>query len=158
MATHPLQALGRAAGAIGVDPRVKQQSSLFQGANDGPAKAAARLTGVQEGGPRVDDAPYFTNNEGIPFPDPTHSKTAGGLPLVSDAFLLQKQQHFNRSKNLERMVHPCMSPKQFFWDTSGEINFSPSCPRWQRRLWIFRDNEGHVIALQRMSSPKSLGW
>jgi hypothetical protein len=36
----------------------------------------------------IDDGPYFTNNEGIPFPDPSHSKTAGGLPLVSDAFLL----------------------------------------------------------------------
>lgn len=31
-----------------------------------------------------------------------HSKTVGGLPLVSDTFLLQKQQTFNRSKNLER--------------------------------------------------------
>lgn len=44
---------------------------------------------------------YFTNNEGIPLPDPTHSKNIGGIPLVSDVHLLQKQQHFNRSKNLE---------------------------------------------------------
>lgn len=33
-----------------------------------------------------------------------HSKTVGGLPLVSDTFLLQKQQTFNRSKNLERKL------------------------------------------------------
>lgn len=109
MAAHPLQALGEAVGAAGADPRIKQLNSLFQGANDGPARTAAKLTGVQQGGKRQDDGPYFTNNEGIPFPDPAHSKTAGGLPLVSDTFLLQKQQHFNRSKNLERMVHPCMS-------------------------------------------------
>ncbi|KAL4905442.1 hypothetical protein BDW74DRAFT_185008 [Aspergillus multicolor] len=109
MATHPLQAIGQAVGAVGGDPRPVQLSSTFQGANDGPAKTAAKLTGVQGPGKRADDGPYFTNNEAIPFPDPAHSKTAGGLPLISDTFLLQKQQHFNRSKNLERMVHPCGS-------------------------------------------------
>ncbi|EYE96336.1 catalase [Aspergillus ruber CBS 135680] len=109
MATHPLQAISQAVGTTGGDPRPVQLSSLFQGANDGPAKAAAKLTGVQGPGKRTDDGPYFTNNEAIPFPDPAHSKTAGGLPLASDAFLFQKQQHFNRSKLLERMVHPCGS-------------------------------------------------
>ncbi|EEP79991.1 hypothetical protein UREG_04833 [Uncinocarpus reesii 1704] len=103
--THPVQAVSSAIGAAGFDPRAQQLTSLFQGANDGPAKVAARITGLQQGGKRADDAPYFTNNEGIPFPDAAHSKTAGGLPLVSDTFLLQKQQHFNRSKNLERMGH-----------------------------------------------------
>lgn len=38
--------------------------------------------------------------------DRAHSKTVGGLPLVSDTFLLQKQQTFNRSKNLEREFGP----------------------------------------------------
>lgn len=108
MTTHPLQAIGEAIGGVG-DPRALQLSSLFQEANDGPARTAAKLTGVQGPGKRADDGLYFTNNEGIPFPDGAHSKTAGGVPLVSDTFLLQKQQHFNRSKNLERMVHPCMS-------------------------------------------------
>jgi catalase len=107
--THPLQAIGQAVGAAGGDPRPMQLASLFQGANDGPAKVAAKLTGVQGPGKRADDGPYFTNNEAIPFPDPAHSKTAGGLPLASDTFLFQKQQHFNRSKNLERMVHPCQT-------------------------------------------------
>ncbi|KAJ5982294.1 hypothetical protein N7451_012394 [Penicillium sp. IBT 35674x] len=31
------------------------------------------------------------------------------MPVASDIHLFQKQQHFNRSKNLERMVHPCKS-------------------------------------------------
>jgi len=107
MAQHPLQAIGQAIGEAGGDPRPMQRSSLFQSANEGPATIAAKLTGVSKGGKRADDGPYFTNNEGIPFPDPAHSKTVGGLPLISDTFLLQKQQTFNRSKNLERMVHPC---------------------------------------------------
>ncbi|CAG8150924.1 unnamed protein product [Penicillium nalgiovense] len=126
MATHPLQAIGEAIGAAGADPRVVQRSTLFQGANDGPAKTAAKITGVQGIAKRADDGPYFTNNEGIPFPDPAHSKTAGGLPVVSDTFLLQKQQHFNRSKNLERMVHPCkcispLSSESEFPDTTKTI-------------------------------------
>mgnify|MGYP002380204478 CR=1 FL=1 len=103
----PFQGPGQGASSAGFDSRASQLGSLFQGTNDGPAEIAAKLTGVQDGGRRSDDAPYFTNNEAIPFPDPVHSKTAGGLPLVSDTFLLQKQQHFNRSKNLERMVHAC---------------------------------------------------
>lgn len=107
MTTRPLQVLGGALGAMA------PTDSLFQGANEGPAQTAAKLTGVQSIGQRADDASYFTNNEGIPFPDPAHSKTAGGIPVISDTFLLQKQQHFNRSKNLERMVHPCGFPLFF---------------------------------------------
>jgi catalase len=99
---HPLQAIQSTIGAAGGDPRPLQRASLFNNANDGPAKIIAKVSGVQGGGIREDDGPYFTNNEGIPFPDPAHSKTVGGLPLASDTFLFQKQQHFNRSKNLER--------------------------------------------------------
>ncbi|KAG2414122.1 hypothetical protein HFD88_003313 [Aspergillus terreus] len=122
MATHPLQAIGQAVGAAGGDPRPVQLSSLFQGANDGPAKTAALLTGVRGPGKRADDGPYFTNNEAIPFPDPAHSKTAGGLPLASDAFLFQKQQHFNRSKLLERMVHPCGSGAFGSFEVTGDVS------------------------------------
>lgn len=104
---HPMQAAAEAVGAVGGDPRVAQRSTLFMGANDGPATVAAKISGMVSGGMREDNAPYFTNNEGHPFPDHSHSKTVGGLPLISDTFLLQKQQTFNRSKNLERMVHPC---------------------------------------------------
>ncbi|CAG8184445.1 unnamed protein product [Penicillium nalgiovense] len=113
MAAHPIQALGEAVGSVGVDPRAYQLSSLLQGANDGPARTAAQITGVQGPGKREDDSTYFTNNEGIPFPDPAHSKTVGGVPVVSDIHLLQKQQHFNRSKNLERMsIFFCRGPIQ----------------------------------------------
>ncbi|EHL00323.1 Heme-dependent catalase-like protein [Glarea lozoyensis ATCC 20868] len=119
---HPLQAIQQTIGAAGGDPRPMQRASLFQNANDGPAKIIAKVSGVQSGGIREDDGPYFTNNEGIPFPDPAHSKTVGGLPLVSDTFLLQKQQHFNRSKNLERMVHPCGSGAFGYFETTADVS------------------------------------
>ncbi|CAI7657597.1 unnamed protein product [Penicillium palitans] len=121
MAAHPIQALGEAIGSVGVDPRAYQLSSLFQGANDGPAKTAAKITGVQGPGKRVDDSTYFTSNEGIPFPDAAHSKTVGGMPVASDIHLFQKQQHFNRSKNLERMVHPCGSGAFGYFETTKDI-------------------------------------
>ena len=47
MAAHPLQAIRHAVGAAGGHPRPMQLSSLFQGANDGPANTAAKITGVQ---------------------------------------------------------------------------------------------------------------
>ncbi|KAL8792232.1 MAG: hypothetical protein Q9195_005188 [Heterodermia aff. obscurata] len=107
-AQHPLQATAEAIGGAMGESR-SNRASHFMSANEGPADIAAKITGVNLGGKREDDSAYFTNNEGIPWPDPAHSKTVGGLPLVSDTFLLQKQQTFNRSKNLERMVHPCGS-------------------------------------------------
>lgn len=79
-------------------------SSHLQGLNQGPADIAARMTGVKPGGSSNGNAAYYTDNEGHPWPDPAHSKNVGGIPVVSDTFLLQKQQTFNRSKNLERMV------------------------------------------------------
>jgi catalase len=109
MMAHPIQAVQEMAGAAGADPRAVQRSSTFQGLNEGPAAIASKITGVVSGGKRVDDAPYHTNNDGIPWPDPTHSKTVGGIPVASDIFLFQKQQAFNRHKLLERMVHPCRS-------------------------------------------------
>ncbi|KAJ5582826.1 hypothetical protein N7535_001446 [Penicillium sp. DV-2018c] len=122
MAAHPLQALGEAVGSVGIDPRAVQLSSLFQGANDGPARTAAKITGVQGPGKRVDDGPYFTSNEGIPFPDGAHSKTVGGIPVASDIHLFQKQQHFNRSKNLERMVHPCGSGAFGYFEVTKDVS------------------------------------
>ncbi|PYH85855.1 catalase [Aspergillus uvarum CBS 121591] len=116
MTTRPLQVLGGALSAMA------PTDSLFQGAHEGPAQTAAKLTGVQTIGQRADDASYFTNNEGIPFPDPAHSKTAGGIPVISDTFLLQKQQHFNRSKNLERMVHPCGSGAFGYFETTKDVS------------------------------------
>lgn len=75
----------------------------MQSLDQGPAAIAHNITGA--GNLKREEAKdaYYTNNEGIPWPDHGHSKNVGGLPLVSDTFLLQRQQTFNRSKNLERM-------------------------------------------------------
>ncbi|KAG2011224.1 heat-induced catalase [Coprinopsis cinerea AmutBmut pab1-1] len=120
--THPMQAAKEAMGAVGVDPRPMQRTSTFMNANDGPAEIIAKVSGVVSAGKRKDDAPYFTNNEGIPWPDPTHSKNVGGLPLISDTFLLQKQQTFNRSKTLERMVHPCGSGAFGYFECTRDMS------------------------------------
>ena len=96
--------------------------SHMQSANEGPADIAMKISGVIEGGKRQDDGLYFTNNEGIPFPDAAHSKTVGGLPLASDTFLFQKQQHFNRSKPLERMVHPCGSGAFGYFEVTKDVS------------------------------------
>ena len=82
----------------------------------------AKVCGQVSGGKREDDAPYFTNNEGIPMPDPAHSKNIGGIPLMSDVHLMQKQQTFNRSKNLERMVHPCGSGAFGYFETTADVS------------------------------------
>lgn len=115
---HPLQAAASALGGVGMDPRPAQRASVFMNANDGPAVIASRITGVQGTKRTKDDAPYFTNNEGIPWPDASHSLNVGGIPVVSDVFLFQKQQTFNRSKTLERMVHPCGSGAFGYFETS----------------------------------------
>ena len=99
---HPLEATasmiqGAASGEARA-PRVSHMAS----ANEGPADIIAKVSGTVKGGKREDDGPYYTNLEGIPIPDAEHSKTIGGIPLVSDVHLLQKQQHFNRSRALER--------------------------------------------------------
>lgn len=99
---HPLRATAMAIGAEAQGERRAPRMSHMQGANEGPADVIAKVSGAAAGGKREDDGAYFTNNEGHPFPDPAHSKTVGGLPLASDVFLFQKQQHFNRSKPLEQ--------------------------------------------------------
>ncbi|EDU41526.1 catalase [Pyrenophora tritici-repentis Pt-1C-BFP] len=59
---------------------------------------------------------------GHPWPDTAHSKTVGGLPLASDVWLFQKQQTFNRSKNLERMVHPCGSGAFGYFECTQKVD------------------------------------
>ncbi|ERF68681.1 hypothetical protein EPUS_05742 [Endocarpon pusillum Z07020] len=97
---HPLQATAMAIGGATGERRSNRMSHMAS-ANEGPADIIAKVSGAVQGGTREDDGAYFTSNEGIPFPDPAHSKTVGGIPIASDVFLFQKQQHFNRSKNLE---------------------------------------------------------
>ena len=91
-------------------------------ANEGPAAIISKVAGVTGPGKRVDDAPYFTNNEGNPWPSGVHSKNVGGVPLVSDTFLLQKQQTFNRSKTLERMVHPSGSGAFGYFECTRDMS------------------------------------
>ena len=72
-ARHPLQmtaeAIGNAAGSITGESR-SNRASHFMSANEGPADIAAKISGVSQRGKRQDDSAYFTNNEGIPWPDP----------------------------------------------------------------------------------------
>ncbi|KAH6906234.1 catalase [Coprinopsis sp. MPI-PUGE-AT-0042] len=110
---HPVQAAQEVMGSMGVDPRPMQRSSTFMNANEGPASIISK---------RVDDAPYFTNNEGAPWPSATHSKNVGGIPVTSDMFLMQKQQTFNRSKTLERMVHPCGSGAFGYFECTKDMS------------------------------------
>lgn len=119
---HPLMATAQAiAGAVQGEHRTPRMTHMMS-ANEGPADIISKVAGVTSGGKRSDDAPYFTNNEGIPWPDAAHSKTVGGIPVASDTFLFQKQQHFNRSKTLERMVHPCGSGAFGFFECTSDVS------------------------------------
>ncbi|EMC92419.1 hypothetical protein BAUCODRAFT_288212 [Baudoinia panamericana UAMH 10762] len=103
------------------EPRGNRMHHMMS-ANEGPMDIIAKVSGYSKEGIREDDGPYFTNNEGIPLPDPEHSKTIGGIPVASDVHLFQKQQHFNRSKNLERMVHPCGSGAFGYFECTNDVS------------------------------------
>lgn len=66
---HPLQATMMAIGGATGEGRSNRMSHMMS-ANEGPADIAAKITGTVQGGKRADDGAYFTNNEGIPWPDP----------------------------------------------------------------------------------------
>lgn len=63
---HPLQqvaaSIASALGGSSVAPAASQ-------AYEGPMDIAARIAGQSSGKKTEDKAPYFTNNEGIPWPD-----------------------------------------------------------------------------------------
>lgn len=67
---HPLKATAAAIGAGVQGERRAPRMSHMQSANEGPADIIAKVSGVVSGGKREDGSLYFTNNEGIPFPDP----------------------------------------------------------------------------------------
>ncbi|KAF3358226.1 hypothetical protein VdG1_03003 [Verticillium dahliae VDG1] len=120
-AQHPLRATAMAIGSQVTGERRAPRVSHMQSANEGPADIIGKVSGAVPGGKREDDGAYFTNNEGHPLPDPAHSKTVGGIPVASDIHLFQKQQTFNRSKNLERMVHPCGSGAFGFFECTHDV-------------------------------------
>ena len=43
-----------AGGSAGIDPRVEQKATFFQGLNEGSAEHAAKITGLVSGGKRED--------------------------------------------------------------------------------------------------------
>jgi catalase len=83
LAQHPLQATAMAIqGATTGESRAPRLSHM-QSANEGPADIIAKVSGAVQGGKREDDGPYFTNNEGIPFPDPYVTCDCQRLPLLT---------------------------------------------------------------------------
>ncbi|KAK0931853.1 hypothetical protein LTR91_018692 [Friedmanniomyces endolithicus] len=114
-----MKSMSRAVGAG--EPRGNRMAHMMS-ANEGPMDIIAKVSGHVKNGIREDDGPYFTNNEGIPLPDPEHSKTIGGIPIASDVHLFQKQQHFNRSKLAERAVHPCGSGAFGYFETTADVS------------------------------------
>ncbi|SCV73303.1 BQ2448_7229 [Microbotryum intermedium] len=93
----------------GVDPRPAQRMQAFSGRNDGPAKIASRITGVTQDEPAKDDAVLYTSNFGQVVADSSHCLNVGGMPVQVNPILLERQQAFDRSKTVERIVHPCGS-------------------------------------------------
>ena len=70
MSQHPLEAIATGLqGAMSGEQRGPRALHMAS-ANEGPADIIGKVSGAVTGGKRVDDGPYFTNNEGIPFPDP----------------------------------------------------------------------------------------
>ncbi|KAI9709434.1 MAG: hypothetical protein M1828_002415 [Chrysothrix sp. TS-e1954] len=104
-----------------ITSRSKPQGSM-QSLDQSSAQIAQNITGAASLKRTPAKEEYYTNNEGIPWPDHGHSKNVGGIPVVSDTFLLQRQQTFNRSKNLERMVHPCGSGAFGYFETTKDVS------------------------------------
>jgi catalase len=66
---HPLEAISQGIqGATQGEARAPRIAHMGS-SNEGPADIIAKVSGAVQGGKREDDGPYFTNNEGIPFPD-----------------------------------------------------------------------------------------
>lgn len=66
---HPLEAIKMGIQSSSAGESRGNRVTHMMSANEGPADIAAKISGCVADGIRTDDAPYFTNNEGIPFPD-----------------------------------------------------------------------------------------
>jgi catalase len=75
----------------------------------GEAVEKIKTVAAEKLAPGAPGAAVLTSNFGIPPGDATHSLNIAGHPVSSDTFLFEKQQTFNRSKIVERMVHACGS-------------------------------------------------
>lgn len=67
---HPLESIATGIMSATSGEKRGNRVSHMMSANEGPMDIIAKVSGVVQGGKREDDGPYFTNNEGIPFPDP----------------------------------------------------------------------------------------
>ncbi|KAL0228421.1 hypothetical protein RCL1_004564 [Eukaryota sp. TZLM3-RCL] len=74
---------------------------------ESPADIIARLTGSTPATPITNQ--FQTDSFGHILPSSSHALNIGNIPVVSDTFLFEKQQTFNRSKTTERNVHACGS-------------------------------------------------
>ncbi|KAH8200962.1 hypothetical protein TruAng_004900 [Truncatella angustata] len=108
---HPLEAIATGIMGVGHSETRLPRTTHMMGANEGPADVAAKISGVIQGGIRNDDAPYFTNNEGIPWPDASHSKTIGGIPVASDVYLFHSG-----------IVHPCGSGAFGYFEVTKNVS------------------------------------
>ncbi|KAL2135485.1 hypothetical protein VTI74DRAFT_8344 [Chaetomium olivicolor] len=96
---HPLLATVAAIAADLQDEHRNPRASHMQSAKEGPVYIIAKVS--PEG--KCEDELYVTNNEGIPFPDPVHSKTLSGiLPL-------------------ERIVHFCGSGAFGYFECTKDV-------------------------------------
>src|SRR6195952_4126012 len=66
---HPLEAIATGIQNATSSEHRGNRVSHMMSTNEGPADIIGKVSGAVPGGKRVDDGPYFTNNEGIPFPD-----------------------------------------------------------------------------------------
>jgi catalase len=67
---HPLESIATGISSAATGEKRGNRVSHLMSSNEGPADIIAKVSGTVQGGKREDDGPYFTNNEGIPFPDP----------------------------------------------------------------------------------------
>jgi catalase len=67
---HPLEATATAIATATKGENKGSRAFHMMSAKEGPMDIISKVAGVTRGGKREDDAPYYTNNEGIPFPDP----------------------------------------------------------------------------------------
>ena len=128
---HPLRATAQAiAGAAG-GPR-GNEDKFNQGINKGPADIAAEIAGVSSGGKKGDDAEYFTNNEGHPWPD----------PLVTDSyntFALCSQADSRRTELTARPLADCRL-------SATPSSFRSSKPSIGPRTWSVSSDPAPVIS------------
>jgi catalase len=69
--------------------------------------------------------PATTTDSGIPAPSDEYSLTVGpsGPTVLHDHYLVQKQQHFNRERVPERVVHAKGSGAHGFFEVTEDVSW-----------------------------------